>query len=136
MKLKFIDSAALDKNLKATVHNTGKIGFTKDAAGKLGLGEAKSARIAVNDEDPGDTSLYVIIEDRVVDGAFKVNKAGQYFYISTKALFDGLGMDYVKNNYVYDIVKTNIDELEVWKFKRRPIKGKGTNNPPTPESNG
>jgi hypothetical protein len=120
MKLKFIDLSTLDRNLKATIHSSGKIGFTKNAADKLNLGESKSARIAVNDEDSKDTNLYVVISDDGVEGAFKIAKAGEYFYINTKALFDSMEMDYTKYNYVYDIVKMNIEGQGVWKFKRRP----------------
>ena len=128
MRLKFIDPSTLDKNLKATVHKTGKIGFTRDAAEKLGLKESKSARIAINEEDSEDTSLYMIIDDVISTGAFKINKAGQYYYINTKALFDGMEMDYINNTYVYDIVSTTIEGKEVYKFKRRPLK-RVKNNP-------
>lgn len=129
MKLKFIDSTSLDRNLKATVHKSGKIGFTRDAAKKLNLGESKSAKIAINDEDSEDTSLYLVIENGIADGAFRINKAGEYYYINTKALFDGLGMDYTSNTYVYDIVSTTIEGQQVYMFKRRPLK-KAKNTPP------
>jgi hypothetical protein len=129
MKLKFIDPSSLDRNLKATVHKSGKIGFTRDASKKLRLSGPKAAMIAVNEENQEDTSLYVIVVDGSTEGAFKINKAGQYYYINTKALFDGMGMDYVNNTYVYDIVPTEIDGRQVYQFKLRPLK-KAKNNPP------
>lgn len=135
MKLKFIDPSTLDKNLKATVHKTGKMGFSMEAASKLGLGEFKSARIAINEADPEDKSLYMVIEDSIVERAFKINRAGKYFYINTKALFDGMQMDYVKNSYVYDIAPTNVDGQTVYRFKRRPVK-KSKISPPNDESGG
>lgn len=122
MRLKFIDPSSLDRNMKATVHKSGKLGFTRDAAEKLGLGESKSAKIAVNQDDPDDPDLYVLIVDSVAEGAFKINRAGKYFYINTKALFDTQGMDYVNNTYVYDITRATVDGTPLFKFRRRPPK--------------
>lgn len=119
MKLKFISPNSLDKNLKATVHKTGKLGFTMDAATKLGLNTNKSAAIAINDEDPSDTNLYVIINEDRQEGAFPISKAGQYFYINAKALFDSFKFDYAHDSIVYDITREVIEEKEFYKFKRR-----------------
>jgi hypothetical protein len=119
MKLRFINPASLDKNLKATVHKSGKLGFTVEAANKLKLQAFKSASIAINDEDPTDTSLYMIINDTIVDSSFKINKAGEYYYINTKALFDDMKIDYLNRSVVYDISVEQIDQLQVFKLKRR-----------------
>jgi hypothetical protein len=119
MKLKFFHPDNLEKNIKATAHKTGKLGFTVDAAIKLGLGVEKSAGIAMNEEDPTDKSLYVIIYPTVKEGAFKINKAGDYFYINTKTLFDNLKVDYVKDYVVYDITEEMIDDQVIYKFNRR-----------------
>lgn len=119
MKLKFFNPDDLDKNLKATVHKTGKLGFTVEAAKKMELSKEKSAGIGINDEDSSDNSLYVVIYPEKKEGAFSISKAGAYYYINTKALFDSLRIDYVKDNVVYDISKTDIEGQVVFKFKRR-----------------
>jgi hypothetical protein len=122
MKLKFINPATLDRNLKATIHKSGKLGFTVQAATKMELVEYKSAKIALNDEDALDTSLYVKILDTVEDDAFKINKAGDYYYLNTKALFDEMDLDYSTQSIAYDIATIEIGGEQYFKFKRRPPK--------------
>jgi hypothetical protein len=119
MKLKFITPDGLDKNLKATAHKSGKLGFTMDAAEKLKLNAEKSVSVAVNEDDSSDTNLYVVINETVKEGAFKINKAGQYYYVNTKALFDTLKIDYKNDWVVYDISKETIDGQLIYRFKRR-----------------
>ncbi len=125
MKLKFFNPKSLDKNIKATAHRSGKLGFTIDAANKLGLSIQKSAGIAINEDDEHDNSLYVIIYEDIREGAFKISKAGEYYYINTKALFDSLKIDYVKDWIVYDISIEKIDGETIYKFKRRERSKKG-----------
>lgn len=119
MKLKFITPDGLDKNLKATAHKSGKLGFTMDAAEKLKLTSERSVSVAVNEDDPSDTNLYVVINETVKEGSFKINKAGQYYYVNTKALFDTLKIDYKNDWVVYDISKETIDGQLIYRFKRR-----------------
>jgi hypothetical protein len=119
MKLKFFNPNNLDKNLKATAHKTGKLGFTVDAAKKLQLSVEKTAGIGINEDDELDKSLYVIIYPDKQEGAFNISKAGKYYYINTKALFDSLRIDYIKDYVVYDISEEMIDSQRVFKFKRR-----------------
>ena len=119
MKLKFIDPSSLDKNLKATIHRSGKLGFTIEAAKKLKLTETKSASIAINEDDPNDKNIYVVVHETIEGSAFKINKAGDYFYVNTKALFDDMKIDYINHSVVYDISSEVIDGHDVYKFKRR-----------------
>jgi len=119
MKLKFLTPDSLDKNLKATVHRSGKLGFSMEAANKLELSADKSASIAVNEDDPNDSCLYFVIHPSVEGDAFKVNKAGEYYYINAKPLFDSLKINYLKESVVYDISKDSVDGQLIYKFKRR-----------------
>ena len=125
LKLKWINPDGLEKNMKATAHKSGKLGFTMEAAEKMQLASDKSASIAVNELNPSDSNLYVVINPKVVDGAFKISKAWQYYYINTKALFDSLKIDYKKDWVVYDITKDNIDGQQIYIFKRRERERKG-----------
>lgn len=119
MKIKFFNPGNLDKNLKATVHKTGKLGFTIDAAKKMQLSVEKSAAIGINEDDESDKSLYVVIYPNKREGAFNISKAGQYYYINTKALFDSLKIDYIKEYVVYDISEEVINDHKLFQFKRR-----------------
>ncbi len=119
MKIKFYSPEQLDKNLKATVHKTGKLGFTIDAAKKLELSENKSISIGRNEEDVTDDDLYVIVNEGKQQGSFNVNKAGDYYYISTKALFDNFGWDYSKFAISFDITPIEYDGQKLYRFKKR-----------------
>lgn len=129
MKLRFISPNTLDKNLKATVHRTGKLGFSFEAAKKLKLSENKSASIAIDEDKPDDKDLYLIIQNDKPDGSFPIYKAGKYHYINTKTLFDSLKLDYLKNSVVYDIMEEIIDGVLMYKFKKREKSKKLSDNP-------
>ncbi len=119
MKLKFFNPNNLDKNLKATVHKTGKLGFTIDAAKRMQLSVEKTAAIGFNADDETDKSLYVIIYPDKHEGTFKISKAGKYYYINTKALFDSLRIDYARDYVAFDISEEIIDNQKLFKFKRK-----------------
>ena len=119
MKVKFYNPAELDRNIKASIHNTGKLGFTFEAANKLKLSEFKSMLIGRNEEDPTDENLYVVINDARQEGAFNVNKAGKYYYINTKALFDTFQWDYTKYSIIFNITPSQYEGSEVYIFKKK-----------------
>jgi len=125
LKLKWINPEGLEKNMKATAHKSGKLGFTMDAAEKMQLSADKSVKIAINEEDSSDKNLYVMINSGVSDGGFKISKAGQYYYINTKALFDSLKIDYKKDWVVYDISREEVDGQQIYVFTRREKEKKG-----------
>src|SRR5438105_1181335 len=103
MKLKFFNPEIVERNLKATIQKTGKLGFTIESAKKLNLSPDKSISVATNEEDENDKNLYLLINETKVSGAFPVNKAGKYFYINAKPLFDSLKMEYIKENVSFEI---------------------------------
>lgn len=119
MKIKFFNPNSLDRNLKATVHKSGKLGFTVDAANKMGLKSNKSAAVGMNEEDPSDNSLYIIIYDEQSEAAFKVAKAGEYYYLNLKSLFDTLKINYKAQSVIYDISEEQIDGQKIFKLARR-----------------
>lgn len=104
MKLKWVNQDVLPRNLKATIHKTGKLGFTKDAAEYLMLSNKVYASIAI-DEESSDGSLYINFHSESKPEYFKVSKAGEYFYINTIALFDFIGVNYTDNQVIFDIKK-------------------------------
>ena len=125
-KITFFNPDELDKNLKVTIHKTGKMGFTMDAAKKLSLADMKAANIGINKEDPEDDCLYLVIYKGINDGKFRISKAGSYYYINTKILFDNLKLDYSKGNVSYDMAEEKDDDEIMYKLKKRDAKVKVT----------
>jgi len=110
MKIEFIKASDLERNVKCTIHKNGKLGFTEAAIKKLNLETNRFIKIGTNEEDKNDTNLYMVIQSEGDEYSFKANKAGNYFYINTKALFDKLEIDYRKHSIIYDIVECKNDE--------------------------
>jgi len=117
MKIKFISPKSIERNIKASVHKSGKMGFTIEAADKLLLSIQKSMSIGINEDDKTDRNLYVIINKNRQDDAFPILKAGAYYYVNTKDFFKSLNWDYDKNSISFDIVEENIDDMQVFMFK-------------------
>ena len=124
MKLKFIKAEETERNAKATVHTSGKLGFSKDAIEYLGINEGNTIQFAQNTEDENDRNLYAKIYDSIQEGAFRINKAGEYFYVNTKNMLDTLGVDYKNTKIIYDLVKGEYEGEQIVKMLRREIKKK------------
>jgi hypothetical protein len=119
MKLKFFNPREAVRNLKATAHKNGKLGFSSDAAKKMELAAGKGARIAFDEENPNDKTLYVIISSVAMDDTFKISKAGDYYYLNARLLFEELNLDYRTESIVYDISEVMIDGRPIYKFTKR-----------------
>lgn len=119
MKLKFLNYNRLDGNLKATVHKTGRMAFSKDAIVSMNLDADMGFMVAVNEDDESDKNLYTVLLDECQDGAFKVYKAGDYFYINLKPFLEHYKIDYKGTNIVYDISKEKIEGEDMYVFKMR-----------------
>lgn len=124
MKLKFINAQEVDKNAKCAVHKTGKLGFSSSAIEKLKLTTNKTASIAIDEENKEDENLYVIVNEEENSQGFKISKAGAYYYINTKALFDTIGVDYRNKKIIYDIVDFNFEGEKYFKLIKREVKNK------------
>jgi len=126
MDLKFINAESFDTNLKCSIHKNGKLGFSSSAINKLQIDNSKSVKFAQNEDEKENGNLYVVIQDNITDDAFKINKAGDYYYMNTKAMFDELGYDYRNTTIIFDIVKTETkhNELPVYKLIKREVKSR------------
>lgn len=122
MKLKFINAEDTNHNAKATVHRSGKLGLSSDAIEFLQLSEGKSIQFAINEEDENDKNLYAVVYETIQEGAFKISKAGEYYYINTKNFFDSLDIDYKKSRVIYDLIKLDYEGQKIIKMIRRDIK--------------
>ncbi len=121
MKLKFLDAKEFEANLKCTIQSNGKLNFSAAAINILELSNHKSVKFAMNEDAKVGDELYILIQDSITNDAFKINKAGNYYYLNAKALFDSFGMDYKAHSIIFDIVKTEdtIDGYPLYKLNRR-----------------
>lgn len=119
MKIKFIKAKDLERNLKCTVHKSGKLGFTESSIKKLNIEKNRYIRIGQNEEEENSDDLYMEIQENDDEFCFKAVKAGKYFYVNTKAMFDLLNVDYKKNTVMYDIIEMENEGMLIYKLKRR-----------------
>lgn len=124
MKLKFFKAEETELNAKATVHSTGKLGFSRGAIEFLNIKENKFILFAQNEDDSNDPNLYAAVYKSKQEGAFKINKAGDYYYVNTKNLFDAIGFDYKNKKFIYDLVKFEYEGKPFVKMLRREINKK------------
>lgn len=119
MALIFYKNESSTSKLKATVQKTGKLGFTEATSRHLKFGESSVVQFAEDDQNKG--TLYLInAPDSHDETAFKVCKAGRYFYVNAKALFDKLGLDYESNTIIFDLKRViEYTDMEVYKMKKR-----------------
>lgn len=117
MGYKILSAKNYNVNLKCTIHKTGKFGFTDATAERLGLSEISAVKFAIDDES--DDVMYLIPSKQEDEDTFKVNKAGSYYYVYAKMLFDSLNLDYVKNSIMFDLTELKDEEIIIYKMKRR-----------------
>jgi len=122
MKIKFYNSLTPSGRMKCTIHRNGKLGFSKEAIKKLNISEDKYIKLGINEEDINDKDLYALIQDYSDNETYKINKAGEYFYVNTKTLFDKLNINYVEKKVIFDIYEVdNDDNVKLYKLSKREI---------------
>ena len=88
---------------KATIQQSGKLGFNRDAIDQLKISEEKGVVLAPDTSDK--KVYYMAMVDIQGEHVFPVRVSGQYFYINTKQLFDKLEVDYANNSCIFDLVR-------------------------------
>ena len=63
--------------------------------------------------------LYLINLSEGDSDSFPVNKAGNYFYVNAKGLFDALQIDYINNVVMFDMVDISESNMEIYKLNKR-----------------
>lgn len=121
IKLAIHKASDFDRNVKATVQASGRLGFSEGAAKKLNLTGSEYFVLASNEENEDDKNLYGWIETTEENGGFKVNKSGVYYNINTKPLFDKLHIDYRDRDttIIFDIVDFENGENKIFKLVKR-----------------
>jgi hypothetical protein len=117
----FIKTSDFNVKLKATIHASGRLGFTSETADKLRLSEQTYIKFAKDNELEND--FYLVIVNEEDEDAFSVVKSGKYYYLPTTALFQSLGIDFKKYNVIFDMVRMkDYDEIvngQVYKLNKR-----------------
>ena len=105
--------------VKATIHKSGKLGFSRSAISRLKLNQDTYAKLAINESDSKDTNLYLLIVKEIDGETLKVNKAGEYYYLNTKDFFNEWGIDFRKKRIIYDIVDIEYEGNKIFKLIKR-----------------
>lgn len=119
MELDFFNADEIQGNAKCTIHKSGKLGFSMDAIEMLEITEKKVIKIAKGPDYDDTGNLYIDVCDKEEGGAFSISKAGNYFYLNTKNLFNKLGLNYRKEKIIFDIVDHVIKGKTYYKLVKR-----------------
>lgn len=116
-QIQFEDPSQGNGIIKATIHKSGKLGFSAAAQAFLNLNEKSFFKVGFN-EDPTDTNIYLVPSLDDVK-AFKAAKAGDYYYINLKNIFDKRGLDYQNQTIIYDIKRPETTGLQYYILTKR-----------------
>lgn len=105
MKLNFWKPTTNLGIIKATVHQSGKLGFSRAAIDKLNLKSNTYIKIGTNSEDKNDNCVYMIVNNEEDESSMKISKAGEYYYLNMKDFFNELGLDYKRKTIIFDIIE-------------------------------
>lgn len=121
MKITFIQPKLQLGKVKCTVHLSGKLGFSKAAVKELGISDNSFIKLGINEEDQNDNNLYMLVMGEESADAYKINKAGDYYYVNTQHLLDKRGIDYKNKKVIYDIESFDYEGVEMYKLTKREI---------------
>jgi len=119
IELDFFDSSNKFGVIKATVHKTGKLGFSSGASKFMDIENVNSFNIGLNKADVDDKNLYLVPAESATDKSFKVVRAGEYYYIFIKNILRELKVDYKNESVIYDIEDIENDGKQLFKLTRR-----------------
>ena len=129
MAIKILSAKEFNVKLKATIQAYGRLGFTEPTAKFLKLSPYKYA-IFANDEETNN--LYLAISENESEDSFEIKSTSGYYYVPAKMLFDVLGLDYINNVIMFDLVRvSSLDEEtggETYKMNKRENKRKSKEN--------
>ena len=118
-ELDFFDSSSKYGVIKATVHKTGKLGFSSGASKYMGLDNISFFNIGLNKSDEEDNNLYMVPIENESDKSFKLVKAGDYYYVFIKNILRELKIDYKNESVIYDIEEIEMKGNKIFKLTRR-----------------
>ena len=113
----FVNADEFSSTLRCTIQRTGKLGFTEFTQKKLKLNIETYVKIAYKGTKGENLELFLLFCLERTEGAFKLSKAGGYFYVNTKALFDSLDIDYKAKPVIYDM--KSLEKPNLYKLIKR-----------------
>lgn len=119
----FFNASEYEVKLKCTIQRTGKLGFTDTTIKKLELNETKGVKLGVSNENDIQ-QLFLAIVDKPDESTFKISKAGAYYYVNAKAVFDKLKFDYKKKTIMFDMIEIEQSGVKLFKLIMREGKKK------------
>lgn len=119
MSLILYENNELNRRLKCTIQRSGKLGFTETTAKYLQLDKVEAVQFATDDEE--ENTLYLINGvSESAPNAFKVCKAGMYYHVNTKRLFEELNLDFESNTIIFDLKREpKYEQMEVYRMIKR-----------------
>lgn len=116
--------------VKATVHRSGRLGFSAGAIKLIDFDTNKFFKIgrkkSESDGDGKDQPLFLIPVSVEDDKTFRVLKAGDYWYLKTKRLLNQLNIDYRNESVIYDIDEVNENGERIFKMTRKKKRSNNT----------
>jgi hypothetical protein len=107
MAIKFHKPSDSEGTIKMTIHFNGKTGFSEAAVKFLNISDNSYVMLGYDDTNKKNGIEYLVVLKNRDEIAFKVNRAGKYFYVNTKKLYDELGYEYTKKKFIFDIFDGN-----------------------------
>lgn len=118
-ELKLHKAERYSRNVKATIQKSGRMGFSSAAIKLMGVDNNSHIGIFTNDNDPSDDNLYLMLTDKPQEGFFKVKKAGKYYALDARELFQTLGYDYKNYSIIFDVSEQKIDGRDMFVLNKR-----------------
>lgn len=126
MKLSKLKASDFSSTLKVTIQTTGKLGFTRFTASQLNL-DTETYVEFYKDEDAPKSPILVFTK-HPSNEAFAAHLSGDYYSLSTTALFDSLGFDFKSGKIMCELKREPAaDEFvggEAHRLIVRPVKKK------------
>lgn len=117
----FFSARQYSVKLKVTIQSTGKLGFTDDTAKELEISSQTYIKLGAEVNDPD--VMFMVVLSEVNEDAFKVCKAGDYYYLPTSVLFMSLGYDFKNKTIIFDLTRASEYDVDfggkVYKLNKR-----------------
>jgi hypothetical protein len=99
-------------------HKTGKLGFSAAGQEYMNIEDDSYFKVGFNSQDKNDENIYMVPTSEE-KGAFKVAKAGGYYYMNLKNIFDKRELDYQNESFIYDIKRQEANGMTYYILKKR-----------------
>lgn len=124
IKLGFYEPYGRYGPIKCTVQKDGKLGFSSSACSRMDLDNQRYFRVGFNAENPQDAALYLVPAEEGDDKAFKIGKAGQYYYLRVREILDQRGFQYETGDLEFDIKEVQEKTILYYRLTPRESKRK------------